>query len=185
MHAIDPQLHERELVELSRQGSREAFGLLVVRYSRIVRAVCLSRTGMHQDLDDMVQEVFLRAFHGLRRLQAAESIGAYVHRIATNLCVDRLRRRGRRGRSLEEVDLEPDPVPVQDISAERLAELRRQVGRLPESLREVVLLFYFHDMSYAEMAALLGITEAAVNQRLNRARQRLRSAFGVGTESDA
>jgi RNA polymerase sigma-70 factor (ECF subfamily) len=185
VHAIDPQLHERELVELSLQGSREAFGLLVVRFSRIVRAVCLSRTGMHQDLDDMVQEVFLRAYHGLRRLKTAESFGAYVHRIATNLCVDRLRRRGRAGRTLEEVDLEPEPIRVQDIAEDRLSELRRQVGRLPESLREVVLLFYFHEMSYAEMAELLGITEAAVNQRLNRARQRLRTAFGVGTESEA
>lgn len=182
MHAIDPQLSDRELVALTLQGARDAFGLLVQRHSRTVRAACVSRTGLHHELDDMVQEVFLRAFHGLNRLKTADSFGSYVHKIAVNLSVDRLRRRSHRGVSLDEIELDPAAdTPTSDVE-EHLGKLRREVGRLPESLREVVLLFYFQDMSYAEMARLLGITEAAVNQRLNRARQRLRDGFGVEQE---
>jgi RNA polymerase sigma-70 factor (ECF subfamily) len=99
-----------------------------------------------------------------------------------NLSVDRLRRRSHRGVSLDEIELDPAADTPANDAEEHLGKLRREVGRLPESLREVVLLFYFQDMSYAEMDRLLGITEAAVNQRLNRARQRLREGFGVEQE---
>src|SRR5262249_20878398 len=79
----------------------------------------------------------------------------------------------------DEVDLEPpaEPGGVTDIREERLADLRRHVGRLPHALREAVLLFYFEERSHAEIAAVLGVTEAAVNQRLHRARQSLKQAF--------
>ena len=72
---------------------------------------------------------------------------------------------------------------TEDKREEHLLErLRREVGRLPETQREVLLLFYFEKMSYARMAAALNLTEAAVNQRLSRARQQLRSAFAVSAE---
>ena len=69
-----------------------------------------------------------------------------------------------------------------DEREERLSKLRQMVGRLPESLREAVLMFYFEKMSYARMAEVLGVTEAAVNQRLSRARRSLRMSLGVGAE---
>lgn len=168
-------------MQLSRAGSREAFGLLVTHWSRTVRAVCVARTGHHRDLDDIVQETFLRAYRGLNRLQDGTRFGPYVLRIAKNLCVDRLRR-ARRSVSLDEVELEPPPASSHDEKEERLVALRRQVGRLPEAMREALLLFYFEDLSYAQMADALGITEAAVNQRLSRARAQLRAQLGVGME---
>ena len=80
---------------------------------------------------------------------------------------------------LDEVRHEPvDPrAPAGEDDGERLAALRREVARLPRSQREVLLLFYFVRMSYADMATALGITAAAVNQRLSRARQQLRAAL--------
>lgn len=179
MRTAEPRDRDAELVRLSRDGSREAFGLLVTHYSRTVRALCLARTGNHRDLDDMVQEAFLRAYTGLSRLTDAGSFGPYLLQIARNLCVDRLRRRHQRTESLDEVQLEPEPQPSHDESEARLTALRRFVGRLPEALREALLLFYFEGMSYARMAELLGISEAAVNQRLSRARAQLRLQFGV------
>lgn len=179
MRAAEPRERDAELVRLSRDGSREAFGLLVTHYSRTVRALCLARTGHHRDVDDMVQETFLRAYKGLRRLTDASSFGPYLLQIARNLCVDRLRRQHRRTQSLDEVELEPELPPSHDDTDERLAALRRVVGRLPEAMREALLLFYFEQMSYARMAELLGITEAAVNQRLSRARAQLRAQLGV------
>ena len=163
-------------------GSREAFGLLVVRYSRSVRAICLSRLGVHDDLDDLVQDAFLRAYQGLARLEDPNRFGAYVHRIAQNICVDRLRRRGRNPVSLEEVDLAPpaEPGRLTDVREERLGRLRRLVGQMPEALREAVMMFYFQEQSHAEIADQLGVTEAAVNQRLHRARQFLRERFDDG-----
>lgn len=166
-------------------GSREAFGLLVVRYSRSVRAICLARTGRHEDVDDLVQEAFLRAYRGLPRLEDPERFGAYLHRIAHNICVDRVRRAGRDPVASKDVDLAQvgDAGQVADIREERLERMRRQVGRLPLALREAVLLFYFEQKSMAEIAAMLEITEGAVNQRLHRARHQLRQALGELSDS--
>jgi RNA polymerase sigma-70 factor (ECF subfamily) len=169
-----------DLVRQSILGSREAFGLLVVRWSGSVRALCLARTGRHAELDDLVQEAFLRAYRGLARLEDPARFGAYLHRIAHNICVDRLRRSGREPAATDEVDL-AQPLPrseVADVRAERLERLRRQVGRLPLALREAVLLFYFDERPMAEIGAMLGISEGAVNQRLHRARQQLRQTMG-------
>ena len=176
---------DEDLVRLSFQGSREAFGLLVTRHARTVRALLLARLGRHRDLDDMVQETFLRAYHGLRRLRSERCFPSYLRRIAHNLCIDRIRRRDRSLASLDEVDLEPAVAEAdpRDESQDRLHRLREGVGRLPDALREAVLLFYFEEMSYARMAQVLGITEAAVNQRLSRARRKLRNSLGVDSRT--
>lgn len=140
-----------------------------------------------RDADDAVQEVFLRAYRGMGRLQDAGSFPAYLGRIARNYCIDRLRTAPRADPiSLDEVELDPaDPRQKSDTERELLLErLRKEVGRLPESQREVLLLFYFEQMSYAQMAGVLGITEPAVNQRLSRARQQLRTAFAGRTGGD-
>lgn len=179
MVATKPDARDETLVQQTLSGSREAFGLLVVRYSRSVRAACLARLGFRADLDDLVQETFLRAYQGLDRLQEHARFGAFVHRIAQNICVDRLRRGRREPVPLDEVELEPpsEPGTGHDLREERLLRLRQLVGRLPEVLREAVLLFYFERRSHGDIAEQLGITEAAVNQRLHRARTQIRQAF--------
>ena len=161
-------------------GSRDAFGLLVLRHARMVRAVCMARIGS-RDVDDAVQEVFLRAFRGLPRLENAASFPSYLGRIARNYCIDRLRTAPRKQPvSLDQIELDPPDQRGASTSSEqddRLAALRREIARLPESQRECLLLFYFEEMSYAQMAEALGATEAAVNQRLSRARQSLRNTL--------
>jgi RNA polymerase sigma-70 factor (ECF subfamily) len=139
-----------------------------------------------EDIDDLVQETFLRAYQGLTRLEDPNRFGAYVHRIAQNICIDRMRRRGKNAVSLDEVELQPEEEPghVADVREERLARLRHLVGRLPEALREAVLLFYFDACTHAQIALRLGVTEAAVNQRLHRARNALKQAFGQETGRD-
>lgn len=183
VHADDLQPTDGELVELVGQGSPDAFGVLVSRYARVVRGVLLARVGARADLDDMVQDTFLRAYDGLRRLRDGRRFGPFVVRIAQNLAIDCLRKKRRGTVSLDEVDLEPAVPTADDHHEDRLLRLRALVGSLPEALREAVLLFYFQNLSYARMADLLGITEAAVNQRLSRARRRLRSAMGLDEEA--
>jgi RNA polymerase sigma-70 factor (ECF subfamily) len=137
-----------------------------------------------KEIDDAVQDVFLRAFRGLPRLKDPRSFGSYIGQIARNLCTDRLRAAGRASVSLDDAALEPaDPRFETDTDRDLLLErLRREVGRLSDSQREVLLLFYFEKLSYAQMADLLDLSEAAVNQRLSRARQQLRAAFSASAE---
>ncbi|MEZ5990565.1 MAG: sigma-70 family RNA polymerase sigma factor [Planctomycetota bacterium] len=164
------------------RGAKEAFGFLVLRYSRAVRSVVLTCLGSTADMDDLVQECFLRAYKGLNRIEDPSRFGHYVRRIARNLCIDRIRRRGNDQLSLDEVELEPAEVPPPDED-DRLPKLRRVVGGLPEALREAVLLFYFENLSVREMADHLGISEASVSQRLSRARARLRERFGLESKA--
>jgi len=187
--APSTEARDHDLVQQTLDGRREAYGLLIVRYSRSIRATCMARVGLASDLDDLLQETFLRAYQGLSRLKDHDRFGAYVHRIAGNICVDRLRR-GRTRKDhvpLEEVQLEPphEPGLAFDVREERLIRLRQLVGRLPETLREAILLFYFEQRSHADIAGQLAITEAAVNQRLHRARQFLKQAFDGAAEAGA
>lgn len=181
-----PDTRDQTLVHQSIHGSHEAFGLLVVRYSRSVRACCLARVGRCGELDDLVQESFLRAFEGLSRIDHPERFGAYVRRIAHHVCVDRVRRDRRERVRVDEVDLAA-PAPASaalDVREERLERLRAHVGRLPLTLREAVLLTYFEQRTPAEIGALLGVTEGAVHQRLHRARELLKQRLG-GAEGGA
>lgn len=177
-----PGTSDAELVQQVLAGARDAFGWLVVRHSRAVRAAVLSRLGRTNDLDDLVQEAFLRAYQGLSRLEEPGRFGAFVHRIAHNVSIDRLRRSGREPEPLDEIDLSVAPAPAHtaDVREERLERLRRQVGKMPATLREAVLLFYFEQKSSVEIGAVLAISEAAVQQRLHRARQHLKTVLGEG-----
>ena len=184
MQAPNPHTKDDALVRQSILGSHEAFALLVVRHSRSVRALCMARAGRCSELDDLVQESFLRAYRGLRRIDAPDRFGAYLHRIALHVCADRVRRRRPSGVPVDAVELAvsaPDGAE-RDVREERLERLRRQVGVLPLALREAVLLFYFEQRNAAEVGALLGITEGAVNQRLHRARTHLREGLGLVEE---
>ena len=144
----------------------------------MVRAICTARLGTG-GADDATQEIFLKAWRGLGRLTEPARFAAYVGRIARNHCVDQLRTlRRSKAVSLDAVELDVANAADEDVDrGPLLHKLRSEVGRLPESQREVLLLFYVHQMSYAAMADALGVTEAAVNQRLSRARQTLRRSF--------
>jgi len=173
-----PQIQDDELVSASLSGSREAFGSLVERYARTVRALCIAKLGLSADLDDLVQEAFVRAYQGLGHLTTKAAFGGYLRTIAQNLCIDRIRRKHPESVSLDEVEIEP-AAPAGPAEDDRLHKLRRSIGRLPEALREALLLFYFEERSVAEIATSLEVSEAAVNQRLHRARTQLREAFDV------
>ncbi len=143
-----------------------------------VRALCARRIGFHE-LDDAVQDVFLRALQTLDRLEDPNRLASYLHGIARNLCIDRLRLRRRRDVSLSDLRAEPaDPAGPPEIELElRKERLQRELERLPRTQAEVVTRFYYDGLSHAQIAEELDTTPAAVNQRLARARTELRAAF--------
>ncbi len=165
-------------------AGRHAFGLLLQQYRPVVRSICLQRLG-GVDHEDLVQEVFLRAYRSRARLDDVACFLPYLCKIAHNLCTDRIRGRRRSGvrRLLSLEELESEPVdraePVDPDAWFWRARLAAELGRLPARQREVVRHFHFGGMSYAETAAAMGVTIAAVNQLLSRARSQLRSAFAL------
>ena len=172
-----PSDGDAELVEAARGGDRRAYGALVEKHQRLVFAV-VSRlvrpAGLGEEVEDLAQEAFLRAFRGLDRFDpnGTATFRTWLLKVATNLALDRLKRR----RTEPPLRLVPDqPFPADRPTA--LAQLRdrieRAVGRLSDEHRAVFIMREIHDLSYAEIGEVLGLTSSGARVRMFRAREAL------------
>lgn len=171
---------DAELVAQSLAGDRQAFGRIVARYQALVCALAYSATGSRSHSEDLAQETFLAAWRKLRDLHEPGRLCAWLCGIARNVIHGDLRRLGRQpaheATSLEAspelTSLEPLP-DAQAVSNEEMAILWREVGRLPETYRETLILFYRDHKSVEHVAQALELTPDAVMQRLSRGRRLL------------
>lgn len=159
----------RPLVEKARAGDREAFGELVRLYSPIVTGALLARLGAGDDVDDPVQETFLRALKNLDALRDPDRFGAWVYGIAVNVA--------------RELRSRPRAVPFEETSAPEPPEpdahgLRTCLDRIPQTLRELFILRHIDGLSYRTLADLRGMSIPSVGERLWKARRLLRECLG-------
>lgn len=169
---------EADWVQRARAGERDAYAELFRHHAARVGAVCCARLGWRGPLEDMVQETFMRAWKEFANLRQGQACGPWLRGIALRVCADWLRRRGREERVLGPFADELDP-PAPDRGSQE-AETRAlldAVDALPEIYRETVTLYYFGERSHAEIATTLGISAAAVNARLGKARSLLRESL--------
>jgi RNA polymerase sigma factor (sigma-70 family) len=160
------------LIEASRRGERAAFGQLVERYQRAVTAVSLSATGSSALSDDVAQDTFVTAWHRLGSLRDPSRLGPWLCGIARHLGRKARRRRARElplDASTEDPPADGDPF-AEVSAAEAEATVRRALGQVPEAFREVLVLYYQDGQSARHVAQVLGLSEAAVMQRLSRGR---------------
>ena len=164
---------DAELLEASRRGEREAFGVLVERYQDVVCAVSYSRTGDRALSEDVAQDTFIAAWRQLDQLREVGRLRSWLCGIARNLA-RKARRRSEREAPLERIVVFEGANPF-DHAAEAESErvVRDALARVPEIYRDVLVLYYRDHRSVREVAAALGITEAAALQRLARGRQYL------------
>ncbi len=177
---------ETELVERSRRGDLEAFNAIVAEYQDQVYNLCLRMLGSRQPAEDVAQETFLSAFRNVGRMRGP-TVRAWLLRIASNACIDEIRRRHRQpqlsldaspneggsGRTLDA----PDPAagPEQMVLRLELRDaLRSELLRLPPDQRLAVVLCDVEGLSYEEIAATMGSSVGTVKSRISRARARLR-----------
>ena len=179
---------ESELVERSRAGDLEAFNQIVVAYQDLVYSLCLRMLGTRQAAEDVAQDAFLSAFRNMARMRGP-TVRAWLLRIASNACIDEIRRRKRQpqlsldassqdGDSRRPLDV-PDPAagPEQMALRFELREaLRSELLLLPEDQRLAVVLCDVEGLSYEEIAAAMGSSLGTVKSRISRGRARLREA---------
>ncbi|MFN0249276.1 MAG: sigma-70 family RNA polymerase sigma factor [Kofleriaceae bacterium] len=166
---------DADLLEASRRGEHSAFGALVERYQGVVCAVSYSRTRDQALSEDVAQETFLAAWQQLDQLREAGRLRSWLCGIAKNLASKARKRRVREVPSDGVADHEPargDPFDALD-AAQSEALVGDALGRVPEKYRDVLVLYYREQKPIAEVAEMLGITEAAALQRLARGRQYL------------
>ncbi|HEV3027838.1 MAG TPA: RNA polymerase sigma factor [Planctomycetota bacterium] len=175
------------LVGAARDGRREAYEVLIRRYAGAIAAVCRSKLGPRGPVDDMVQETFLRGYRAIATLTDPQKIGSWLHGIALRTCLDWIKDKERTEVSFDAVGAGPDALQdrsrrLEPDDGERPARVLGEVHALPEIYRETILLFYYQKQSYEEMGRMLGISAAAVNARLTKARAMLRERLARTVE---
>lgn len=189
-----------ELVRAFQDGNVEAFDQLFLRYHQAITGLTNRLVRDPLLAEDLTQETFFRVLRSLDRVDESFNFSAWIHRIATNLCYDELRRRKRGQPPMGEegprayspvvgiddpdelISMLPskDPAGVPE-DALAMRELRREVwevaSRLPENYRTVLSLRELQGLSYAAIAKVMGLSESAIETLLHRARRRFKAEF--------
>jgi RNA polymerase sigma-70 factor (ECF subfamily) len=165
-----------ELLAALAAGDEAAFARVVRGHYDLVYRVAWRMLGGPGEAEDVAQEVFLRLWRGAERLREIGSLRAWLARVATNLAIDRMRRRRPEGAGeMPEVE---DPQPGPERNAERSAASRlvdAAIAALPERQRAAIVLTYSEELANSEVAAALGISIEAVESLLARARRNLKN----------
>jgi RNA polymerase sigma-70 factor (ECF subfamily) len=173
---------EAALVAAAQAGDRDAADrLLRLHYDRIY-AVCRRLAGNDADALDATQEALLAIVRGLPRFDGRAAFSTWCYRVATNACLDELRRRSRRPRPAEPddevgADIRPGRPAFDESVTDRL-DIDAALGRLPEDYRAAVVLRDLCQLDYAEIASVLGIPSGTVRSRIARGRAALGRLLG-------
>jgi RNA polymerase sigma factor (sigma-70 family) len=169
---------DEQLVALFRAGHDEAFRAIHDRYRQRLFAYARQMLPARQDAEDALQDVFVRAYSGLRASHGQIVLRAWLYRIAHNRCIDELRRPAPPPPEVLELVRAPadDPIAAAD-QRESLRRLVIDVRRLPEQQRSALLMRELSGMAYADMADALGVSVPAVKSLLVRARIALAQAL--------
>jgi len=184
----DPRERDFDRVRASQAGDRGAFDELVDRYKEIVFSVAY-RFARDPDLAmDLAQDVFIRAYRGIKSFQGKSSFSTWLYRIAVNTCIDYTRRRSRSIDPLtvpEEVadyaDSEPtagEPAVGPDglaLASELGEQIQAAIDALPSYHKAVFVLYEIKGLSYKEIAETVGCSIGTVMSRLHYARKKLRA----------
>jgi RNA polymerase sigma-70 factor (ECF subfamily) len=163
---------ERSIVLAARRGDEDAFRELYRAYRDPVWTLVVSLVGDSSQAQDVMQNVFFKAFRGLGGFRFEAGLFTWIYRIAHNECLNHLRRRDVPPVPLEAILGSGDEIDrprVSDREEARQAALRDAVQQLPFKMREVVILKYQEGLSYMEMSRVLGCAPGTVASRLNRA----------------
>lgn len=174
------QPSDQELLDQVRAGDRNGFTELVRRHQRSIFGLAVRTLGDVEEARDVTQRTFVQVYRQLERFRGEASFRTWVYRIAANLALDALRARGRSTRLASELGAQPPAA----FDADRLGEqeerarLRRAVAGLPPRQRLVVELRVFDDLSFREVAEVVGSSEDAAKVNFHHALKKLRELLG-------
>jgi RNA polymerase sigma-70 factor, ECF subfamily len=172
-------MSDAELVRQVLAGNTAAYAELMRRHAGRALAVCRARVWRPDDAEELAQEAVFRGLRDLPTLRNPEAFGGWLCRIARNVCLNWRRDRHRGPRPLCNEDVEdPGEGPDRVDRDDELRHLMQEVRRLPEELREVLMLYYSQNFTYAELAELLNVLPSRVNYCLWQAREMLRERLG-------
>ncbi|TMV18298.1 RNA polymerase sigma factor SigW [Paenibacillus thermoaerophilus] len=175
------------MVRLAREGEREAFAELVGLYQDKLYHLAYRMLYQAQEAEDIVQETFLRVYANLHRYDETQKFSTWIFRIATNLCIDRIRKRKANfsldaelsdGEGSDWYAMLPGDEPTPEsrlMLTETQEQIRSAIDGLPEKYRAIVILRYLHDLSLQEIGEIMGMPVTTIKTRVHRGREALRN----------
>ena len=179
------QPSDAEIVQTVLQGNKDRYALLVDRYSARLINYLTRMAGNRWEGEELAQETFVRAYFALDSYKSQYKFSTWLFKIATNLCLNHLKKRQRlvhvddyRNEEDESAWVLPDSHQDGDpVAVARRREMQRQIQRaidqLPPAYRSAVILRYLHGLSYQEIADVLDLPMGTVKSRIGRGRSRL------------
>ncbi|HLN33540.1 MAG TPA: RNA polymerase sigma factor [Gemmataceae bacterium] len=177
-------MSDADLVRQTLSGQTLAYEELVRRWAGRVTALCHAKIGRTDGIDDLVQETLLRGYRSISTLADPNKFGSWLCGIAVRICLDSIKAKVRTHIPFSALGPEQNPesylasAPDDDgqslDQADELRHLMAQVEALPEEYREVLMLYYYDDLTYRDLAEMLDVSSATVNARLTKARALLR-----------
>jgi RNA polymerase sigma-70 factor (ECF subfamily) len=171
-------MSEQDIVTLARKGDQAAFTTLVQTYQTAIYNLCYRMLGEADQAQDATQETFLRAYTQFHRYDPERSFKTWLFSIASHYCIDRLRRRRVTWLDIDDEPLAGHPalrekrLSPEDaaLQGERASDVQALLDTLPAKDRAAVVMLYWYNLSYHEIAEATGTTVSAVKSRLHRAR---------------
>lgn len=169
---------EVSLLRASLAGETEAWGEIVVRYKDAVFGLCLGFLRNRADAEDITHDAFIRAYVNLRRYKLDKKFSTWLFTVTSNLCRNRLRYR-----RYHPVVSPPDQVsggndPAHIVAREdRSAAVRAAIDRLPASYRSPIVLRYYNELAYKEIAEILSLPEGTIKTRIHRGKMLLKQVM--------
>lgn len=164
-------------------GNKELFGKLIDRYEEKLTRYVKRFTLNTDDVSDIVQTVFIKAYSNLQSFDTTRSFNAWIYRIAHNECVNHLKKKGNEKISFLDFDtFFPHPFAKETADEETIhledkAFIESSLSRVSPKYREVLVLYFYEDFSYQEISEILRIPVATVGVRLKRGKEALKKAL--------
>ncbi len=172
-----------ELIRRAVEGDNAAFEMIVKQYENKVYNLALRYLKNADDAMDVSQDVFLQVYRNLGKFRGDSQFSTWIYRVTYNKCVDSLRtiqkKRKSIALSIDDEDFFETPQLKNSLEQDyevhaRLAEVMNAIDQLPPEQRDLMILRYIKDLSYAQIAEILDIAEGTVKSRLNRARIKIK-----------
>lgn len=177
------ELADGDLVDRALAGQSAAFDVIVERHRRTIYQLCYRFVGNHEDASDLSQDVFLRAFRGLRNFRGQSTVSTWLYRIGVNVCLNRLALKTPRSEPLENrehLDVKTESPSDRVLRDERAGQVRAAIAQLPSKQKAALILRMYHDMSHQEIAETLGSSVGAVKANVFHALQNLKKLLREG-----
>ncbi|MBH0158907.1 MULTISPECIES: RNA polymerase sigma factor SigW [Fictibacillus] len=177
------------MVTQVKKGDQEAFEGIVDLFKDKIYRHCFRMVGNGHEAEDLAQETFLRAYRNISKYNSEYKFSTWIFRIATNLCIDRLRKKkpdyyldaevpGTDGATMYSQLSSEEPLPEEVVTEnEEWNELQSEIMKLPEKYRTAILLKYVEDLSLEEISKIMDIPVPTVKTRIHRGREALKKVF--------